>query len=152
MQVYVRGDRAHFRAEPCNLVRKHAGGRRLDRVVPVVVVVAESVSEVQDRHLRDVRRVFCHVEMRRFNTALSHTMWYQEEVEPSINHFRLLYEALVHIGTLGWVVDEGLPILLSLLEESLANTLVDNNQSDLGCGQLLLGVLVVAVLLVDDLV
>jgi hypothetical protein len=54
VQVHVRRDRPDFRAEASDLVGEHAGGGRLDRVVPVVVVVAQSVCEVQDRHLADV--------------------------------------------------------------------------------------------------
>ena len=46
VQVHVARDRADLRAEAGDLVGQHAGGRNFDRVVPVVVVVAERVSEV----------------------------------------------------------------------------------------------------------
>ena len=67
MQVYIRGDRAHLGAEARDFVREHARRRSLDRVIPVVVVVAERVRKVQDRHLRDVGRVLSHVEMGRLD-------------------------------------------------------------------------------------
>ena len=55
MKVDVGRNGAYFRSESGNLVCKHAGSWGLDRVVPVVVVVAQSVGEVQDGHLADVR-------------------------------------------------------------------------------------------------
>lgn len=58
----------------------------------------------------------------------------QEEIELSIDYFRLLYKALIDIRSLGWVVDELLPILHSLLEESLADSLVNNDKGNLGRG------------------
>lgn len=58
----------------------------------------------------------------------------QEEIELSIYYFRLLYKALIDIRSLRWVVDELLPILHSLLEESLADSLVNNYKGNLGRG------------------
>jgi len=58
----------------------------------------------------------------------------QEEIELSIDYFRLLYKALIDIRSLRWVVDELLPILHSLLEESLADSLVNNDKGNLGRG------------------
>lgn len=72
MQVHIAWDRAYLRTESRNLVGQHARGGDLDRVVPVVVVVAQRVGEVQDRHFADVRGVFCDVEVSRFDTALGH--------------------------------------------------------------------------------
>lgn len=40
MQVYIARDRSDLRAESGDLVGQHTGGRDLDRIVPVVVVVA----------------------------------------------------------------------------------------------------------------
>jgi len=70
VQIYVAGDRAYFGTESSDLVGQHAGGGDLDCVVPVVVVVAKGVSEVQDCHLADVGRVFSDVEVGRLYTAL----------------------------------------------------------------------------------
>lgn len=56
----------------------------------------------------------------------------KEEIKLAVNDFRLLNEALVNVGTLGWVVNKLSLSMLCLLEESLANALVYNNQSNLG--------------------
>jgi hypothetical protein len=48
----------------------------------------------------------------------------QEEIERSIDNFRLLNKAVINIGSL-WRIGNG---GLTLLEESLSNTLVDNDQ------------------------
>lgn len=134
MEVYVGRYRANFRSESGNLICKHAWSGSLDCIVPVVVVIAQSVGEIQDCHLADVRRVFGDVEVCRLHTALSHRMGNQEEVKLTIDNFRLLDEALIDVGTLGWVVDELLTVIHSLLEESLANSFVHNNESNLGRG------------------
>jgi hypothetical protein len=52
----------------------------------------------------------------------------QEEVELSINYFRLLNKTLINIGS-GRRVEN---VSLGLFEESLSYSLVDNDQSDLG--------------------
>jgi hypothetical protein len=70
VQVDIAGDSAHFGAESSNFVGEHARGRDLDRVVPVVVVVAQCVREVQDRHLRDLRRVLSDIEMSWLDRSL----------------------------------------------------------------------------------
>lgn len=70
--------------------------------------------------------------MSRFHRALSNRMRYKEEIELSILDFRLLDKAGVDVGTLRWVLDELIALLcLSLLEESLTDPLVHNDQSDL---------------------
>jgi hypothetical protein len=51
----------------------------------------------------------------------------QEEVELSINYFRLLNKTLINIGS-GRRVEN---LSLGLFEESLSYSLVDNDQSDL---------------------
>lgn len=86
------------------------------------------------------------------DTALSDRVWHQEEVELSINHLRLLNKALINIGSLWWVVNESVTIVVGLLEEALAYTLVDDNQGHLWCWQLLLASFEVAVLLINDTV
>jgi len=90
--------------------------------------------------------------MRGFHWALCHAVWHQEEVEAAINHLRLLYKALVHVGTLWWIVDKGVAVLLRLLEEALADTLIHDDQSYLGQWDLLIRALELAVLLRNDLV
>lgn len=62
-------------------------------------------------------------------------MRHKEEIKLAVNDFGLLNEASVDVGTLRWVVDEVLPVVSwRLLEESLANALVHDDESDLGEG------------------
>ena len=70
VKVHIARDGTNFRSEARNFVCKHAGSGDLDGVVPVVVVVAQGVREVQDGHLRDLGRVLSHVEMRRLDATL----------------------------------------------------------------------------------
>lgn len=59
-------------------------------------------------------------------------MGHEEEVELAVDDLRLLNKASVNVGTLGRVVDEVLAVVTwRLLEESLADTLVDNDEGDL---------------------
>ncbi len=90
--------------------------------------------------------------MGRLNWALSHGVGHEEEVEFAVNDLWLLHEALVDVGALGWVVDEGLPIRLGLLEETLANALVYDDQRDLRWIVLTLLTLKETIFLLNDLV
>jgi len=133
MKVHIARNGANFGAESGNFVSEHARCGNLDRIVPVVVVVAKCVGKVEDRHLRDCGRVFGHVEMCRFHAALCHRVRYEEEVELAIYHLRLLDEACINVGSLWWVVNVVLTVRATrLLEEALAHTLVYDDQSDLG--------------------
>lgn len=167
VQVHVRWDITNFRSVDGDLVSQHARGWDLDRISPIVVVVAKSVREIQDRILRDVRVVFGHIEVGWLHCTLSDGMRHQEEIESAINNFRLLDEAVVNVSSLrrigdsitstlvvatpthvllGWV-----SFLASELEESLSDSFVDNDKSGLGQFTLILFRLVV-VLLLHDLV
>jgi hypothetical protein len=56
----------------------------------------------------------------------------KEEVKLAVYNLTLLNETLIDVGALRWVIDEGLSRTgLGLLEESLTNTFVHNNQGDL---------------------
>jgi len=70
VKVHIARDGADLGAEARDLIGKHAGCWDLDGVVPVVVVVAQGVGEVEDGHLGDLGRVLRHVEMRRLDTTL----------------------------------------------------------------------------------
>lgn len=60
-------------------------------------------------------------------------MWHEEEVELAVDHFTLFNKALVDVGALRGVVNEGRALLArGLLEEALADALVHNDQGDLG--------------------
>ena len=67
VEVDVAWDRPNFTTEAGDLVGQHAGSRNLDGVVPIVVIVAECVGEVQDRHFGDLGRVLCHIEVGRLH-------------------------------------------------------------------------------------
>ena len=59
-------------------------------------------------------------------------MWDQEKVELAVLNLGLLDEARVDVRTLGWVLDELVALLcLALLEESLTDALVYDDQGDL---------------------
>jgi hypothetical protein len=73
-------------------------------------------------------------------------MRHQEEIEGSIDDFGLLNEAVINVGTL-WRVGNG--GVHSLLEESLSNTLVDDDQSMLWKSWI---VCLKTILLLDNLV
>lgn len=74
--------------------------------------------------------------------SLSNGMRHQEEIEGSIDDIFLLNKALINVGTLWWVVN----LVHSLLEESLSNTLVDDDQG------MLWMFLIFAILSLDNLV
>jgi len=132
VEVHIAGDGANLRAEAGDLVGKHARGGDLDRIVPVVVVVAQSIGKVQNSHFGNIAGVFSNIEMGRFDGALRYGVRHKEEIELAIDHLALFNEALIDVGTLGRVVNEGLVLrILCLLEETLAHALVHNNQSDL---------------------
>ena len=132
VEVHVAGDCANFRAEASDLVGQHAWSGDLNGIVPIVVIVTKRVCEVKNRHLRDLRWVLGHIEVRGLDRALSHGVRNKEEVKLPVNDFGLFNKAIVDVGTLRWVVDEVLTVvLLSLLEESLTDPLVHDDQGDL---------------------
>ena len=124
MHVNWWGDITYFTSVDSNLVSKHAWSRYFNWIRPVVVVVAKSISKVQNGILRDLRWVFSNVEMSWLYSTLGYWMWYKEKVEFSINNLRLLYETLINISSLRWVHNS---IMLNL-EESLSYSLIYNNQ------------------------
>ena len=54
VEIHIAGDRADLGSEAGNLIGEHAWRRNLNGIVPVVVVVAKSIGEVQDCHLGDL--------------------------------------------------------------------------------------------------
>jgi hypothetical protein len=152
VQVHIRGDSSDLASKPSNLISQHTRSRRLDGIVPIVVVVAQGVGEVQNGHLTNVGRVLSYVEVSRFDTTLGHGVRHQEEVKFTVNHFGLLDEALIDVSTLGRVINESLAVLVRLLEETLADSLVHNDERHLGWIVLTLLTIKESVLLLDDLV
>ena len=53
MQIDIVGNVSNFTSVDGDLVSQHAWGRDLNGIRPVVIVVAESVGEVQDSFLGD---------------------------------------------------------------------------------------------------
>ena len=111
VEVHIAGDGANLRAEAGNLVCEHAGGRNLDRIIPVVVVVTQGVREVKDGHLADIRRVLGDVEVCRLDGTLGDGVRHEEEVELAIDDLGLLDEASVNVGTLWRVINEVLVLV-----------------------------------------
>lgn len=54
VEIHIAGDGSNLRAESCDLIGQHARSWDFDGIVPIVVVVAECVGEVQNSHLRDL--------------------------------------------------------------------------------------------------
>lgn len=132
MEIHIAWDRADLWSETSNLVCQHAGSGNLNRIIPIVVVVAKCVSKVKDSHFGNLWGVFRHVKVSGFNGTLSHRVRNQEEVKFAVNNFGLFDKTLIYICALWGILDEVLTIAAHrLLEESLAHSLVHNNQSDL---------------------
>jgi len=152
VKVHIARDSADFGAESGDLIGEHARCGDLDGVVPVIVVVTEGVGEVQDGHLRDLRRVHGDVEMCRLYATLCHGVRHEEEIELAIDDLRLLDEACVNVSTLRRVVDPVLAVgSRCLLEEALTHALVDDDEGDFRRG-LCLDIVFTTVLDSDDTV
>lgn len=87
MQIHIRWDVSDLASVDGNLVRQHAWSWNFNRVCPVVVVVAQSVSEVKDCLLRDLGCVAGNVEVSRLHCSLSDAVGNQEEVERAVDYF-----------------------------------------------------------------
>ena len=65
--------------------------------------------------------------------ALGHGVRDKEEIKLAVLHLRLFDKAIVDVSSLRRVLDELITLLrLALLEESLTDALVNDDQSDLG--------------------
>ena len=87
MKIHVRWNVTDLTSVDGDLVRKHTRCRNLDGISPVVVVVAESVGEVQDCILGYLGCVGSDIEMSWFYSSLSHRVRNKEKVEGSIHDF-----------------------------------------------------------------
>ena len=63
-------------------------------------------------------------------TTLCDRVRNKEEVEFAINYFGLLNKTLVNISTLRRIINKLLTVAVSLLEESLANSLIDDDKGN----------------------
>ena len=128
VKIYVAWNSADFRSKSSNLVGKHAWCRDLNGIIPIVVVVTKCVGKVENSHLWNLRWVLCNIEVSGLHRSLGHRVWHKEEVKLSVNNFRLLNKSCVNIGSLWWVHNRvGSIWMWRLLEESLTNSLVDND-------------------------
>ena len=153
MEVHIRRNVSDVATIDSDLVCEHARCGDLDRISPVVVVVAERIGEVEDGLLGDLGVVLSHIEVGRLDCTLSNGMRDEEEVELAVNDLGLLDKAVVDVGALWRVRDVlatvtvaaavvvatsaavaaaiTLVLLLVLdLEEPLSDALVDNDE---GC-------------------
>lgn len=132
MEVNIRWNVTNFATVDSDLISQHARSRNLDGIWPVVVVVAQSISEVQDGILRNERGVLSNIEMSRLDCSLGHGVRNEEKVEPAFNDFGLFNESVIHIGTLRWIQDmSGVRWAFCLLKESLSHALIDDDECDL---------------------
>jgi hypothetical protein len=129
MKVHVVWDVSNFTSVNSNLIGKHARCWDFDRISPVVVVVAERISEIQNSVLGNLGSVGGDVEVSWFDGSLSNRVWHKEEIEDTINNFRLLNEPLVNIRSLRWVSNR---LISAHLEESLPDSFVHNDEGVLG--------------------
>ena len=127
MQINVRWDVSYLASVNGYFVGKHAWSWDLDRVWPVVVVKAKSISEVEDGVLGNVGGILCHVEMSGLHCTLGDVMRHQEEIELAINDLGLLHKSLVNVGA-GRRIQDG---RASFLKEPLSHSFVYDNQSNL---------------------
>ena len=87
MQIHVVRDVSDLATVDSDLVSEHARRGDLDRVCPVIVVVAQGVGEVQDGVLRNLGGVRRNVEVSGLDSSLSHRVRHQEEVEDAVHYF-----------------------------------------------------------------
>jgi len=87
VKIHIAWNCADFGSESSYLVGKHTWCWYLNRVVPVVVVVAQGVGEVKDCHLGDLRRVLGYVEVSWLHRTLGHRVRHKEEIELAVDDF-----------------------------------------------------------------
>lgn len=134
MQVDIIRNVTDFTSIYGDLVSQHAWSGYLNGVGPVVIIVAESISKVQNRFLRNVGSVFCNIKVSRFHSTLGDRVRHEIEIELSVNDFGVLNEGLIDIGALRWVGNA----LSLFLEKSLSDSLVHDNQGNIRHSELAL--------------
>jgi len=104
-----------------NFVCKHARSRNFDGVCPIIVIVTQSICEIDDCIFWNLRGVLSNIKMGWFDCSLCYWVRYEEEIKDSIHNFWLFNESLVNVRSL-WGI-HNLWVLLNL-EESLSHSLV----------------------------
>lgn len=126
MQVNVWRNISYFCPIHCNLICQHAWCWNFNWVRPVVVVVAKSISKVQNCIFGNLWGILSYIKMSWLHSSLSNRMRNQKEIKFAINYFWLFNKTLINICSLRWVLN----IIALLLKEPLSNSFVDNDQSN----------------------
>ncbi len=100
VKVDIWGNVADLTAIDGDLVGQHAWGWDLNGVWPVVVIIAESIGEVEDGIFWDKRGILSDVEMSRLDCTLGDWVGHKEEVKSAFDNLWLLDESVVNIGSL----------------------------------------------------
>ena len=131
VEVNIWGNIADLTTVDGDLVGEHAWCWNLNGIRPIVVVVAQSIGEVQNGILGYQRSILSNIEVSWLHSTLSDGMGNEEEIKLAVDNFWLLNEAVINIGSLRWIEDLSLSIAgtAGLLKESLAHTLVNNDES-----------------------
>lgn len=127
VKVDVGGDVSNLTSIDGNLVSQHARGRNLDWIGPVVIVVAQGISEVKDCILRNQWSILSHIEVSRLYGTLGHIVRHKEKVEFTINYFGLLNKTLINVSAWRRVQD----LRASFFEESLSDSFIHDDEGDL---------------------
>jgi hypothetical protein len=72
MKIHIRRNVSNFATVDCNFICQHARSWNLDRISPIVVVVAEGIGEVKNCVFGKLAGVGSYVEMRWLDCSLGH--------------------------------------------------------------------------------
>lgn len=128
MKVNIWRNIAYFASIYSDLICQHTRCWNFDWIWPIIVVEAKSVSEIEDCILWNLGSIFSNIKMSRLDCSLGHIVWYKEKVEFAINHLWLFNETLIDISPLRRINE-----FFSFIdvEESLSNSLVHDNESNI---------------------
>jgi len=85
VKVNIGRNVADFTSVDGDLVGQHARGGDLDGIGPVVVVVAQSICEVQDGLLGDLRSILSDIEVSGLDGTLGDRVRNEEEIESALD-------------------------------------------------------------------
>lgn len=92
-EINILGDGTNFSSVDGDSVSEHAWSWDLDGIVPIGVVVAESVGEVEDGLLGQIGRILSNVEVSGLSGSLGDIVGDNEEIEAAILDLGLFDEA-----------------------------------------------------------
>ena len=110
------------------LISQHTRSRHFDRIWPVVVIITQSIGEIQDRFFWNLWSILHHVKVGWFDLTLSCLVRNQEEVKLAIFFLWLLYKSRINICSLRrvWYLRFN-----TNLEKSLSDSFVHKNESNI---------------------